>query len=143
MEKPKLNLHLKVDKEAEAERLKALLKDDFVDDLSSGPLVPVQLPMVDTGTLFKKEKEEEEELSEEVKQTKKKNPNRLVIIVSGFWASKGLSFLPIPRGILATSLRVFFRNPYSLVSKESNVTLVPLIRPNTLTKCSLFTHDSC
>ena len=109
MEKPKLNLHLKIDKEAEAERLKALLKDDFVDDLSSGPLVPVQLPMVDTGTLFKKEKEEEEELSEEVKQTKKKNPNRLVIIITGFWASEGLSFLPIPRGILATSLRVFFR----------------------------------
>ena len=56
---------------AEAERLKALLKDDFIDDLSSGPLVPVQLPMVDTGTLFKKEKEEEAE--EEIKNVKKKS----------------------------------------------------------------------
>ena len=113
-----------------------------MDDLSSGPLVPVQLPMVDTGTLFKKEKEEEEELSEEVKQTKKKNPNRLVIIITGFWASEGLSFLADSLRYFGHILNVFFRNPYSLVSKESNVTLVPLIRPITLTKCSLFTHDS-
>ena len=73
LERPKLNLNLKVDKEAEAERLKALLKDDFVDDLSTGPLVPVQLPMVDTGTLFKKEKEEAEHEMEEVKKVKKKS----------------------------------------------------------------------
>lgn len=71
LERPKLNMNLKIDKEAEAERLKALLKDDFIDDLSSGPLVPVQLPMVDTGTLFKKEKEEEAE--EEIKNVKKKS----------------------------------------------------------------------
>ena len=71
LERPKLNPNLKIDKEAEAERLKALLKDDFIDDLSSGPLVPVQLPMVDTGTLFKKEKEEEAE--EEIKNVKKKS----------------------------------------------------------------------
>ena len=108
LEKPKLNLHLKIDKEAEAERLKALLKDDFVDDLSSGPLVPVQLPMVDTGTLFKKEKEEEEELSEEVKQTKKKNPNRLVIIITGFWASEGLSFFADSLRYFGHILAVFF-----------------------------------
>ena len=36
-------------KAEEEERLRALLRDDFIDDLSSGGFVPVQLPMVDTG----------------------------------------------------------------------------------------------
>ena len=75
MEKPKLNLNFKIDKEAEAERLKALLRDDFIDDLSTGPLVPVQLPMVDTGTLFKNEEEEEEK---DFTVTKGKKGNRIL-----------------------------------------------------------------
>ena len=38
-------------KEEEEERLKALMRDDFIDDLKSGDCVPVQLPMVDTGKI--------------------------------------------------------------------------------------------
>jgi hypothetical protein len=38
-----------VDREAEEERLKNLLKDDFIDDLKKGNFVPVQLPMIETG----------------------------------------------------------------------------------------------
>ena len=40
-------------KEEEEERLKALMRDDFIDDLKSGDCVPVQLPMVDTGKIFR------------------------------------------------------------------------------------------
>ncbi len=39
----------KVDREAEEERLKNLLRDDFIDDLKEGNFVPVQLPMIETG----------------------------------------------------------------------------------------------
>jgi len=73
LERPKLDLNFKIDKEAEAARLKALLRDDFIDDLSTGPLVPVQLPMVDTGTLFQKEEENEDE-----EKFKKKNNRRIL-----------------------------------------------------------------
>jgi hypothetical protein len=38
-----------VDREAEEERLKNLLRDDFIDDLKEGNFVPVQLPMIETG----------------------------------------------------------------------------------------------
>ena len=58
MEKPKMNLNAKFDKAADEKKLKDLLRDDFVDDLKSGPLVPVQLPMIDTGKVFKEEQEE-------------------------------------------------------------------------------------
>lgn len=47
--RPKLELNIKVDREAEEERLKSLLRDDFIDDLKEGSFVPVQLPMIETG----------------------------------------------------------------------------------------------
>ncbi len=40
-----------MDREAEEERLKNLLRDDFIDDLKEGNFVPVQLPMIETGPL--------------------------------------------------------------------------------------------
>ena len=40
----------KMDPDEEAARLAELLRDDFIDDLTSGGFMPVQLPMVDTGT---------------------------------------------------------------------------------------------
>jgi hypothetical protein len=49
MLRPKLELNVKVDREAEEERLKSLLRDDFIDDLKEGSFVPVQLPMIETG----------------------------------------------------------------------------------------------
>ena len=42
----------KMDPEEEAARLAELLRDDFIDDLTSGGFMPVQLPMVDTGTVL-------------------------------------------------------------------------------------------
>ena len=50
IQKPKLEMNIKYDKEEEEARLKELLRDDFIDDLTTGGYVPVQLPMVDTGT---------------------------------------------------------------------------------------------
>ena len=50
--RPKLELNVKVDREAEEERLKNLLRDDFIDDLKEGNFVPVQLPMIETGQSF-------------------------------------------------------------------------------------------
>ena len=38
-----------MDPKEEASRLAELLRDDFIDDLTSGEFMPVQLPMVDTG----------------------------------------------------------------------------------------------
>ena len=55
LERPKLDLNAKIDKKEEEEKLKQLLRDDFIDDLKTGHLVPVQLPMVDTGKMFKEE----------------------------------------------------------------------------------------
>ncbi|KAK7023404.1 DNA-directed RNA polymerase III subunit RPC4 [Halocaridina rubra] len=64
MNKPVLNLDTvnHIDKEHEDQRLKEILRDDFIDDLDdvigkegSGDLLPVQLPMVDTGRGFKEE----------------------------------------------------------------------------------------
>ena len=42
----------KMDPDEEAARLAELLRDDFIDDLTSGGFMPVQLPMVDTGTVL-------------------------------------------------------------------------------------------
>ena len=70
IERPKINLKSldqKFDRAAEEERLKELLRDDFIDDLTTGNLVPVQLPMIDTGKVFKEEVKKEED---EVKITK-------------------------------------------------------------------------
>ncbi|KAK8728754.1 hypothetical protein OTU49_009131 [Cherax quadricarinatus] len=64
--KPVLNLDTvnNIDKEHEDQKLKEILRDDFIDDPddvigrdSNGDLFPVQLPMVDTGRVFKEEDE--------------------------------------------------------------------------------------
>jgi hypothetical protein len=58
LERPKINLKNldhKFDRAADDECLKELLRDDFIDDLSTGSLVPVQLPMLDTGKVFKED----------------------------------------------------------------------------------------
>jgi len=71
MQKPKLEMNIKYDKEAEEARLKELLRDDFIDDLTCGGYVPVQLPMVDTGKIFKDEVKSEKKIkiedSEDIK----------------------------------------------------------------------------
>jgi len=64
LERPKINLKSldqKFDRAAEEERLKELMRDDFIDDLTTGNLVPVQLPMIDTGKVFKEEVKKEED----------------------------------------------------------------------------------
>ena len=78
MHRPKLNMNVSLDKEAEAERLKELLRDDFIDDLTQGPLVPVQLPMIDTGTAFKEEDIKDLNIKEESKGEKSKNSRRIL-----------------------------------------------------------------
>lgn len=74
-----------VDKEAEEKRLKALLRDDFISDLSSeGLYVPVQLPMIDTGKLFLAEEKDKLERGEEgdeedvIQSTRKPRANRIL-----------------------------------------------------------------
>ncbi len=68
---------IKVDHEEEERRRKALLRDDFVSDQEEGLFVPVQLPMICTGKVFKKEGEEEDLLKQNVdaKAPKKKKIN--------------------------------------------------------------------
>ena len=68
LEKPKLDLNRSVDKAEEEEKLKLLLRDDFIDDGESGDLDngPVMLPMI-KAKLYKEEskvavEEEEEEV---------------------------------------------------------------------------------
>ena len=69
----------KFDKAAEEKRLKALLQDDFISDLSSdGSLVPVQLPMIDTGKVFKEEEEGEEEKRKSKGVIIRKKPSRVL-----------------------------------------------------------------
>jgi len=74
LQRPKLEMNVKFDPEDEKERLKALLRDDFIDDLLEGNYVPVQLPMVDTGKIFKAEvkKEKEEADEDNIKPNSKK-----------------------------------------------------------------------
>ena len=76
IERPKINLKSldqKFDRAAEEERLKELLRDDFIDDLTTGSLVPVQLPMIDTGKVFKEEvkKEEDEVIIKDIHYSQK------------------------------------------------------------------------
>ena len=73
IERPKIDFNVKYDKAAEEKKLKALLRDDFIDDLKTGHLVPVQLPMTDTGKVFKEEASEETD--EDIKRTGKKKKN--------------------------------------------------------------------
>jgi len=69
LQRPKLEMRhdMKFDKEDEKERLQALLRDDFIDDLSKGNYVPVQLPMVDTGKIFKEEIKVEKDEEDQIK----------------------------------------------------------------------------
>lgn len=39
----------KLDPDEEKARMDLLMRDDFIDDLTSGGFMPVQLPMVETG----------------------------------------------------------------------------------------------
>jgi len=82
LERPKLDLNAKFDKSAEEKMLKELLRDDFIDDLKTGHLVPVQLPMVDTGKVFKEEQNghiKKETLdSDEIMKTGKTKKNRII-----------------------------------------------------------------
>ena len=72
IERPKVDFNIKYDKAAEEKKLKALLRDDFIDDLKTGHLVPVQLPMTDTGKVFK------EESDDVIAATTKKRRNRIL-----------------------------------------------------------------
>jgi len=82
LERPKLDLKAKFDKNAEEKMLKELLRDDFIDDLKSGHMVPVQLPMVDTGKVFKEEHnnhiKKEPSDPDEVLKTAKMKKNRII-----------------------------------------------------------------
>lgn len=70
LERPKVNLNASFNKVEEEEKLKKLLRDDFIDDLKTGHLVPVQLPMINTGKVF----ENEAKLENVDKKKKKKIP---------------------------------------------------------------------
>jgi len=65
--KPKLNLNIPCHREDEEQKLKSILRDDFIDDLKEGNFVPVQLPMVDTGKMFKSEAKKVEPIEEDIK----------------------------------------------------------------------------
>merc|ERR1712142_1133559 len=73
MQRPKLEMNIKYDKEEEEARLKELLRDDFIDDLTTGGYVPVQLPMVDTGKIFKEEIKEEKKIKADPDSIKPSN----------------------------------------------------------------------
>lgn len=55
LERPKIDLNASFNKVEEEEKLRKLLRDDFIDDLKTGHLVPVQLPMINTGKVFENE----------------------------------------------------------------------------------------
>jgi len=74
----KLEAVEKMDPDEEAARLANLLRDDFIDDLTSGGFMPVQLPMVDTGKIFKDiVKNETESGEEEIKPKLRRKPTEL------------------------------------------------------------------
>ncbi len=77
---------VKSDKDEEERRRKALLQDDFISDQEEGLFVPVQLPMINTGKVFKEkehgEEEEEEEEEEEVGRKLGKKKKKLNVIDS-------------------------------------------------------------
>lgn len=75
MERPKMNLNAVYDKVEEEKKLKELLRDDFIDDLKTGHLVPVQLPMISTGKVFedvkvKADPDKSDEITRSVKSKK-------------------------------------------------------------------------
>ncbi|KAK4309565.1 hypothetical protein Pmani_018827 [Petrolisthes manimaculis] len=83
--KPVLNLESvnNIDKEHEDQKLKEILRDNFIDDSDDGlsrfgdddDLLPVQLPMVDTGRGFKEEDAREGKQPIPVKMEVKSEPN--------------------------------------------------------------------
>ncbi|KAK2582710.1 hypothetical protein KPH14_004980 [Odynerus spinipes] len=72
MDKPKLNLDRDIDKDEEERKLKALLRDDFIDDGLEPDVenAPVILPMIEDGKLYKKESKLENDIldDEEIDQ---------------------------------------------------------------------------
>jgi len=68
----------KMDPDEEKARLDLLLRDDFIDDLTSGGFMPVQLPMVETGKIFKDlVKKETENGEDEIKPKLRRKPTEL------------------------------------------------------------------
>jgi len=65
--RPKLELSQSCTREDEEEKLKNLLRDDFIDDLKGGNFVPVQLPMIDTGKMFKPEVKKTEASEDDIR----------------------------------------------------------------------------
>eukprot|EP00096_Caligus_rogercresseyi_P015438 TRINITY_DN7875_c0_g1_i1.p1 TRINITY_DN7875_c0_g1~~TRINITY_DN7875_c0_g1_i1.p1 ORF type:complete len:341 (-),score=118.41 TRINITY_DN7875_c0_g1_i1:20-1042(-) len=61
--------------EAEKERLKNLLRDDFIEDSKIGGTPPIQLPMINTGSMFKGA---EEEVKIKIEGGKKQNAHRIL-----------------------------------------------------------------
>lgn len=58
--KPKLELDKPCDRDEEDRKLKLILSDDFIDDLRHGSFLPIQLPMIDSGKIFKSDVKNEE-----------------------------------------------------------------------------------
>lgn len=81
MERPKMNLNAKYDKVEEEKKLKNLLRDDFIDDLKTGHLVPIQLPMINTGKVFKEESKDsksDNNTDDILRRTGKKKKNTIL-----------------------------------------------------------------
>lgn len=53
--RPKLELGTVCDRAEEERKLKLILNDEFIDDLKQGNFLPIQLPMIETGSIFKNE----------------------------------------------------------------------------------------
>jgi len=53
--RPKLELGKVCDRAEEERKLKLILNDEFIDDLKQGNCLPIQLPMIETGSIFKNE----------------------------------------------------------------------------------------
>ncbi|KAK1127087.1 hypothetical protein K0M31_004696 [Melipona bicolor] len=68
LEKPKLDLNRSIDKAEEEEKLKLLLRDDFIDDGDSLNIknAPVILPLIKEAKLYKESKVQAEEEQDEV-----------------------------------------------------------------------------
>ena len=78
MERPKMNLNAKYDKVEEEKKLKDLLRDDFIDDLKTGHLVPIQLPMINTGKVFKDESSGHSKSDNDILPTGKSKKNTIL-----------------------------------------------------------------
>ena len=132
MQKPKLNLHSNIDKATEAERLKELLRDDFIDDLTQGPLVPVQLPMIDTGTAFKEEDcKDNISIKEEVKGEKSKNSRRILDSDDESDDSDSKNKIKQEQEYATSNKSVISKNPptkKSEIGKTSNMTFSDLVK---------------